>query len=166
MFQQNQLGCAFLANFLAILLFRAKQGPQVELLMVIHSMGRLQALPDRIKQARENTLAYFQQRRKKVKWRWDLESRRRRWQPCGGCRRRRWWWGGRYHLLAASPLKGKNKDFRWVVFRETGRSQDPATFISNVTTIRLYHPLDGVTNPKNKLLHLSTTDFFEKGRMF
>ncbi len=39
MFQQNKLGCAFLANFLAILLFRAKQGPQEELLMVIHCRG-------------------------------------------------------------------------------------------------------------------------------
>ncbi len=40
MFQQNKLGCAFLAIFLAVLLLPAKPGPiQVELLMVIHCRG-------------------------------------------------------------------------------------------------------------------------------
>jgi hypothetical protein len=32
----------------------------------------------------------------------------------------------------------------------------------NITLIQLYHPIDGITNPKNKLLHFLTTIFFKE----
>jgi hypothetical protein len=67
-----------------------------------------------------------------------------------------------------SPFTGFNKHTSFLIYRlitavKGFMIQAPGVLLlQNVCQMGLYHPLDGVTNPKYKLLRFLTTIFFHK----